>query len=40
MFPGLIDMHVHLRTPGGVYRNESDYAKKDAWTARVGRLFL
>src|SRR6185312_3109465 len=31
LLPGLIDMHVHLNMPGGVYRNVSDYAKKDAW---------
>jgi imidazolonepropionase-like amidohydrolase/ABC-type multidrug transport system permease subunit len=28
LLPGLIDMHVHLNMPGGVYRNVSDYAKK------------
>jgi hypothetical protein len=31
LLPGLIDMHVRLNMPGGVYRNVSDYAKKDAW---------
>jgi imidazolonepropionase-like amidohydrolase len=31
LLPGLIDMHVHLNMPGGVYRNVSDYAKKGAW---------
>jgi imidazolonepropionase-like amidohydrolase/ABC-type multidrug transport system permease subunit len=30
LLPGLIDMHVHLGSPGGVYQNASDYAKKGA----------
>jgi imidazolonepropionase-like amidohydrolase/ABC-type polysaccharide/polyol phosphate export permease len=30
LLPGLIDMHVHLGTPGGIYENTSDYMKKDA----------
>jgi imidazolonepropionase-like amidohydrolase/ABC-type multidrug transport system permease subunit len=30
LLPGLIDMHVHLGTPGGIYENPSDYMKKDA----------
>ena len=30
LLPGLIDMHVHLGSPGGVYRDPADYAKKGA----------
>ncbi len=30
LLPGLIDMHVHLSAPGGVYENVADYARKDA----------
>jgi imidazolonepropionase-like amidohydrolase/ABC-type polysaccharide/polyol phosphate export permease len=30
LLPGLIDMHVHLGMPGGIYENPSDYMKKDA----------
>jgi imidazolonepropionase-like amidohydrolase len=32
LLPGLIDMHVHLGSPGGIYENVSDYLKKDALT--------
>ena len=30
LLPGLIDMHVHLGAPGGIYSNASDYAKPNA----------
>lgn len=30
LLPGLIDMHVHLGMPGGIYENPSDYMQKDA----------
>ena len=30
LLPGLIDMHVHLGSPGGIYNNPADYAKPDA----------
>ena len=30
LLPGLIDMHVHLGSPGGIYQNPSDYAKPGA----------
>ena len=30
LLPGLIDMHVHLGSPGGIYNNPTDYAKPGA----------
>jgi imidazolonepropionase-like amidohydrolase/ABC-type multidrug transport system permease subunit len=30
LLPGLIDMHVHIGAPGGLYANTSDYAKPNA----------
>lgn len=30
LLPGLIDMHVHLGSPGGIYQNPTDYGKKGA----------
>jgi imidazolonepropionase-like amidohydrolase/ABC-type multidrug transport system permease subunit len=30
LLPGLIDMHVHLGAPGGIYSNATDYAKPNA----------
>jgi len=30
ILPGLIDVHVHLSSPGGVYPNPGDYASPDA----------
>jgi imidazolonepropionase-like amidohydrolase/ABC-type multidrug transport system permease subunit len=30
LLPGLIDMHVHLGAPGGIYSNAADYAKPNA----------
>lgn len=30
LLPGLIDMHVHLGAPGGIYENPSDYMQKNA----------
>jgi imidazolonepropionase-like amidohydrolase/ABC-type multidrug transport system permease subunit len=30
LLPGLIDMHVHLGSPGGIYQNASDYTKEGA----------
>jgi imidazolonepropionase-like amidohydrolase/ABC-type multidrug transport system permease subunit len=30
LLPGLIDMHVHLGAPGGLYSNAADYAKPNA----------
>jgi imidazolonepropionase-like amidohydrolase/ABC-type polysaccharide/polyol phosphate export permease len=30
LLPGLIDAHVHLGSPGGIYKDAFDYGKKDA----------
>jgi imidazolonepropionase-like amidohydrolase/ABC-type multidrug transport system permease subunit len=35
LLPGLIDLHVHLTLPGGIYQNPSEYTKKRAWEREV-----
>ena len=35
IMPGLIDMHVHLGAPGGIYENQSDYLKPGAEHRRL-----
>ncbi len=35
LMPGLIDMHVHIGAPGGVFKNPQDYADPHAQTRRL-----
>jgi imidazolonepropionase-like amidohydrolase/ABC-type multidrug transport system permease subunit len=35
LMPGLVDMHVHIGAPGGVYRDPQKYARPDASARRL-----